>query len=354
MRLPGIYKMRIDKLAKYTAIIISVLLASVLLFLIFARTDQTITVYGRIEPDELCYIRLPKSGVIEKVYVRDGALVARGDTLLFITNPDEKLNRQKLALDLELANNELQQLHCNLEILNRGSLETQVRREILPEAETRLQQAKKKLITAQSLFKKGYISGDEYESIRTDYELCAVNYEMSQKEIATKRRSIRNQIETKNHELSLITAQLARLNESISSSAILSPTDGHVRFHLQDQLRAGPLQQGELVATISNLSKLSFVAQVQERHIPLIREGQNARVSVAAYPETRHRFSWGKVAALKPTRDRNGFEIVINNLSPIKGGPLFPGLTGRAKVVQITNRRLIEQIFAFNEPKGGH
>ncbi len=347
-------RLRIDKLAGYTAAIISLLIASVLVFLIFARTDQTITVYGRIEPDELCYIRLSKSGVIERVYVRDGALVAKGDTILSITNPDEKLNRQKLALDLELAKNELQQLHCSLEILNRGSLETQVRREILPEAETRLQQAKKKLITAQSLFKKGYISSDEYECIRTDYELCAASYEMSQKEIATKKRLIRNQIEAKHHGLSLITAQLDWLNESISSSAVLSPTDGHVRFHLHEELWAGPLQQGKLVATISNLCKLSFVAQVQERHIPLIREGQKARVSVAAYPESRHRFSWGKVVALKPTLDRSGFEIVISNLSPIKGGPLFPGLTGRAKVVQITNRRLIEQIFAFNEPKGGH
>lgn len=345
-------KLRAQKISTYTTIVCSLFIAIILAFLFFARVDQTITVYGRIEPDKTNLIRAPKDGIIEKVYIEDGDFVNVGDTLLLITNPDEELNYQKLCLELEIKERELEQLKSNLKILECGLFETQVSRKLIPQIEVRYQRAKRKYEIAQALYEKQYISQDEFEEVRTNYNVTSSSYQIAKNETALQQKTNRKCINEKTKEIGFLRTEISVLVKHIANSFVLSQNQGYALFE-NDKIDEGSLVLADKpLLTITESANFHFVSQIDEKYIPQIKLGQDTQVFLNAYPVEKYQFISGTVVNLKSDPREARFKIKVDLVCLPENIRLLPGMTGRAKIVVLNHKRIIEQILSLG-PKGG-
>ena len=79
-----------------------------LLLLIFAKTDQIIIVQGELQPiSRVREIKIPISGVVEKIFVQDGDYVNKKQKLLKLDDNLANETNQNIIKKIKLKNNEL-------------------------------------------------------------------------------------------------------------------------------------------------------------------------------------------------------------------------------------------------------
>ena len=79
-----------------------------LLLLIFAKTDQVIIVQGELQPiSRVREIKIPISGVVEKIFVQDGDYVNKKQRLLKLDDNLAKETNENIIKKINLKNNEL-------------------------------------------------------------------------------------------------------------------------------------------------------------------------------------------------------------------------------------------------------
>ncbi|MEO0225900.1 MAG: HlyD family efflux transporter periplasmic adaptor subunit [candidate division WOR-3 bacterium] len=346
-------RLRIEHIIHYTIILIVLLFITIFLFLFFCRIDESVTIYGQIEPEEIFPICAPKPGFIEKVYVKDGATVSIGDTLFKISNPDEEYERQLLQLKLTRAERELIQLQSSLELLKCGSFETQTTRNLVPYAEARYQEAERKYQIARALYEKEYLSSDEFNKISTDYQVYRSEYIIFQKEISLQMKLCARQIQEKIEEIRLISSEIATLNKNMKINFIISNRNGPIRFNPESDLLFRKVNLGERLAYIADRNKIVFTGQLPEAYIDRVKIGQDVFVSLRILSSKKGRFLKGVVKNIRLAPDKGNFVADLN----ITGIPteinLEPGLTGKGRIIMARNKRIIEQIFSLISQQGG-
>ena len=98
--------------SKYIANKIILLITSAsgvgLLILIFAKTDQIIIVQGELQPtSRVREMKIPISGVVEKIFIQDGDYVNKDQKLLKLDDNLANETNQNIIKKIKLKNNEL-------------------------------------------------------------------------------------------------------------------------------------------------------------------------------------------------------------------------------------------------------
>ena len=237
----------------------------------------SITATGTIEPVTSVTVGTQVSGIVSKLYVDYNSVVKKGQIIAELdkTNLISELNTAK-------ANLASAQSTLNYEQSNYNRYKT--------------------------LYDKGLVSADEYESAR-------LSYDKARQQAATSRESV----------------QKAQTN--LGYATITSPIDGVVlsKSVEEGQTVAASFNTPELFTIAQDLTDMRVIADIDEADIGGVKEGQRVSFTVDAFPDDKFE---GQVTQVRQqaTTESNvvTYEVVIS--APNKDLKLKPGLTANVTI----------------------
>jgi len=276
-----------------------VVLAAVLAVIIslpFIYVDVSVQDRGVVRPlADKTELKAPVSEFVDSVYVKEGAVLGRGDTLLTFrrSNANYKIQYQQNRLDdyqshLKdlgyLAKGEKPSLFYSSARQQEYAYFCQQKREY----GSRLEKATKNFERNKALFEKKVISEEEFEKYQYEYEQA--NHELATltDNQLSKWQTERNSYQNSYQEM------LAMMQQEIKDKdlyVVTSPVSGTL-----DQFRGIykglTLQAGTSIAVISPDSTLYFDVFVSPRNIGYIHQGMPANIQI----ETFNYNEWGTIS----------------------------------------------------------
>ena len=252
------------------------------------RTDiqTTITATGTIEPVTEVTVGTQVSGIVSKLYVDYNSVVKKGQVIAELdkTNLISELNAQK-------ANLTSAQSALNYQQANHNRYKT--------------------------LYDKGLVSADEYESAR-------LQYLQAREQVAAAKESVQ------------------RAQTNLGYATITSPIDGVVlnKAVEEGQTVAASFNTPELFTIAKDLTDMRVIADIDEADIGGVREGQRVSFTVDAFPEDRFE---GRVTQVRQqaTTESNvvTYEVVIS--APNNDLKLKPGLTANVTIFTLEKNNVV-------------
>ena len=239
--------------------------------------QTSITATGTIEPVTSVTVGTQVSGIVSRLYVDYNSVVKRGQVIAELdrTNLISELNAQKASL--ASAQSSLNYQQSNYE-------------------------------RYKTLFDKGLVSADEYESAR-------LQYEQAKQQVAQSRESVQ------------------RAQTNLGYAAITSPIDGVVLSKAveEGQTVAASFNTPELFTIAQDLTNMRVIADIDEADIGGVKEGQRVTFTVDAFPEDTFEGSVTQVRQQATTESNVvTYEVVIS--APNVDLKLKPGLTANVTI----------------------
>lgn len=210
-----------------------------------ANIQNSITATGTVEPVDTVAIGTQVSGIIDKIYVDYNSPVKKGQVLA-------ELDKKNLLSTLNTAKANLSSAQANY-----------------ASAVANLNYQKANYNRYRTLYKKGLVSADDYESAH-------LSFLQAQELVAAQRESIASAREQVN------TAQT-----NLGYATITSPIDGIVvnKYVAEGQTVAASFSTPELFGVAKDLTNMQVIADVDEADIAGITEGKSVKFTVDAYPD---------------------------------------------------------------------
>ena len=239
--------------------------------------QTTITATGTIEPMTSVTVGTQVSGIVSKLYVDYNSVVKKGQVIAELdkTNLISELNTAKANLSSAQSSATYEQNNYN---------------------------------RYKTLYEKGLVSADEYES-------ALLSYQRAKEQVNTSRESV----------------QKAQTN--LGYATITSPIDGVVlsKSVEEGQTVAASFNTPELFIIAQDLTDMRVIADIDEADIGGVKEGQRVSFTVDAYPDDKFE---GEVTQVRqqPTTESNvvTYEVVIS--APNEALKLKPGLTANVTI----------------------
>ena len=237
----------------------------------------SITATGTIEPVTSVTVGTQVSGIVAKLYVDYNSIVKKGQVIAELdkTNLISELNRSKADLSST-------QSTLNYETANYNRYKT--------------------------LYDKGLVSADEYETAR-------LSYEKARQSVASSRESVR------------------KAETNLGYATITSPIDGVVlsKSVEEGQTVAASFNTPELFTIAQDLTNMRVIADIDEADIGGVKEGQRVTFTVDAFPEDQFD---GQVTQVRQQATTSSnvvtYEVVIS--APNNDLKLKPGLTANVTI----------------------
>ena len=239
--------------------------------------QTSITATGTIEPVTSVTVGTQVSGIVSRLYVDYNSVVKRGQVIAELdrTNLISELNAQKASL--ASAQSSLNYQQSNYE-------------------------------RYKTLFDKGLVSADEYESAR-------LQYEQAKQQVAQSRESVQ------------------RAQTNLGYATITSPIDGVVLSKAveEGQTVAASFNTPELFTIAQDLTNMRVIADIDEADIGGVKEGLRVTFTVDAFPEDTFEGSVTQVRQQATTESNVvTYEVVIS--APNVDLKLKPGLTANVTI----------------------
>ena len=248
--------------------------------------QTSITATGTIEPVTSVTVGTQVSGIVSHLYVDYNSIVKRGQVIA-------ELDRTNLISELNTAKANLSSAQSSLNY----------------------QQANYQRY--QTLFDKGLISADEYESAR-------LQYQQAREQVASSRESV-NKAQT-----------------NLGYATITSPIDGVVlsKSVEEGQTVASSFSTPELFVIAQDLTDMRVIADIDEADIGGVKEGQRVSFTVDAFPDDTFE---GMVTQVRQqaTTESNvvTYEVVIS--APNNDLKLKPGLTANVTIFTLEKNNVL-------------
>ena len=237
----------------------------------------SITATGTIEPVTSVTVGTQVSGIVSKLYVDYNSVVKKGQVIAELdrTNLISELNTAKANLASSESSMAYEQANYN---------------------------------RYKTLYDKGLVSADEYES-------ALLSYRKAKEDVSTKRESV-NKAQT-----------------NLGYATITSPIDGVVlsKSVEEGQTVAASFNTPELFSIAQDLTDMRVIADIDEADIGGVKEGQRVSFTVDAFPDDHFE---GQVTQVRQqaTTESNvvTYEVVIS--APNNDLKLMPGLTANVTI----------------------
>jgi HlyD family secretion protein len=246
---------------------------------------------GKVKPRQEVNIKPQVSGVIEKIYVKEGDLVKKGQDLAKVKLVPSQVNINNASSSVELAKLRLKDAERELD---RQQSQNNSRLDV-KEAELRFQKAKADFDRNKSLYEDGVIAESLYESIRIDFELQESAYKNIKTSSTNSLKRFENDVEIRREELQAAINNLQLLKEGASKNSkqvaniIKSTVEGMV---LDIPVEVGSsvvernnFNEGTNVAVIADMTALIFEGKVDESDVGKLKIGMPLVLSVGAIEE---------------------------------------------------------------------
>ena len=237
----------------------------------------SITATGTIEPVTSVTVGTQVSGIVSKLYVDYNSVVKKGQVIA-------ELDRTNLISELNTA------------------------KANLASSESSMAYEKANYNRYKTLYDKGLVSADEYES-------ALLSYRKAKEDVSTKRESV-NKAQT-----------------NLGYATITSPIDGVVlsKSVEEGQTVAASFNTPELFSIAQDLTDMRVIADIDEADIGGVKEGQRVSFTVDAFPDDHFE---GQVTQVRQqaTTESNvvTYEVVIS--APNNDLKLKPGLTANVTI----------------------
>lgn len=239
--------------------------------------QTSITATGTIEPVTSVTVGTQVSGIVSHLYVDYNSIVKKGQVIA-------ELDRTNLISELNTAKANLSsaQSTASYELANYNRYKT--------------------------LFEKGLVSADEYESAQ-------LSYQKAKEQVNTSRESV----------------QKAQTN--LGYATITSPIDGVIlsKSVEEGQTVAASFNTPELFVIAQDLTNMRVIADIDEADIGGVKEGQRVSFTVDAFPEDMFQGAVTQVRQQATTESNVvTYEVVIS--APNNDLKLKPGLTANVTI----------------------
>jgi len=237
----------------------------------------SITATGTIEPVTSVTVGTQVSGIVSKLYVDYNSIVKKGQVIAELdkTNLTSELNRSRADLTSALSTLSYEQANFN---------------------------------RYKTLYDKGLVSADEFETAR-------LSYEKARQTVASSRESVR------------------KAETNLGYATITSPIDGVVlsKSVEEGQTVAASFNTPELFTIAQDLTNMRVIADIDEADIGGVNEGQRVSFTVDAFPDDRFE---GQVTQVRQQATTSSnvvtYEVVIS--APNDDLKLKPGLTANVTI----------------------
>lgn len=283
---------------------------------------------GKSEQRSINLLRLisDQYGVLNLVTkVKEGERIEKGEVVA-------ELSSASYLSDLEQTRAALKKAREYYALLKRGPRAESIRQaeERVAQAQTELELKGKELERLSGLHQKNLISRQELEKAQTEHAILSKGLEIAKSDLKILRNGTRpEELGMAWAEIKELEAKANFLEAQISDSQIRSPISGVVTsLGSEKDLRPSVNFWG---LSIANLDTMLVVIKTPERHLDVLKEGQNVKLKVKSYPFSSF---WGKVLKISQKgegdQSRNIFKVTckIENENHL----LKPGMSGYAKM----------------------
>ena len=344
-----------NKIANTITLSILGLSGLTLFWLTFAKTDQIVIANGELQPtSRIRSIKLPISGVVKEVYVKEGNLVKKDEKLLKI---DDGLNiekKQNLINKISLKEEELK--------LKKSELENSILilKNEINEINSILFIEKDNLEKFSSVYDEGAISKIDYDK----QKIKVLNYlnDLNNKEILIKVKTseLSQEIKFIQDNLFNYKTQLEEIQEILKYSLIKSPIAGYV-YEIKAKDEGFVIDSNQDILKIVPEENLEALIFINSKDIGFVIAGQEVELSIDSYPASDFGGVDGKISFISANsrkidnRDSNLFyeaKVKLNNqlleLNSGKNLSLKPGmsLTANIKLRRLSYLQLLFSIFS--------
>ena len=242
-----------------------------------SNIHTSITATGTIEPVTSVTVGTQVSGIVSKLYVDYNSVVKKGQVIA-------ELDRTNLISELNTA------------------------KANLASSESSMAYEKANYNRYKTLYDKGLVSADEYES-------ALLSYRKATEDVNAKRESVK------------------KAQTNLGYATITSPIDGVVlsKSVEEGQTVAASFNTPELFSIAQDLTDMRVIADIDEADIGGVKEGQRVSFTVDAFPDDHFE---GQVTQVRQqaTTESNvvTYEVVIS--APNKDLKLKPGLTANVTI----------------------
>ena len=276
-----------------------------------ARRDLTslVTANGTIEAKTKVDLSANIMGQITALNIEEGAAVRKGDLLLVIDQA-----RYRAAVDSRQ--------------FSLQALEAQLAR-----ADEAAAQARRDLDRATKQFDEHILSAADHDRAASQYEQAAAAARAARQQVSQAR------------------ADLAAARDELDKTEIRAPMDGVVTRRNIEQgevVVTGTMNNpGTVLMTISDMSTVQAVLEVDQTDVPLLRLGQPASVLLDAFPDAPYPGTVAEIASspiqgtssLGTAATGTDYEVKVTLLSHPAG--IRPGLTVTADVTTATRKDVL-------------
>ena len=323
-------------------------------WLIFAKTDQIVIANGELQPTtRVRSIKLPISGVVEEVYVKEGNLVEKDEKLLKINDDLNIETKQNLINKISLKEEELK--------LKKSELENSVLilKNEINEINSVLSIERYNLNKFSSVYDEGAISKIDYDA----QKIKVLNYlnDLTNKNILIKVKTseLSQEIKFIQDNLFNYKTQLEEIEDILKYSIIKSPIAGYV-YEINAKDKGFVIGANQDILKIVPQENLEALVFVNSKDIGFILTGQEVELNIDSYPAADFGGVDGIISFISANsrkindRDNNLFyevKVALNNqlieLNSGKNLPLKPGmsLSANIKLRRLSYLQLLFNLF---------
>ena len=277
-------------------------------WLAIAKTDEIIIVPGKIIPiGKVKEIKMPMSGVIEKIEIKEGDLVDENQVLMRIESDTNSNLSNTLENSIKIKKQQMESL--TTQILRTQEIYSE-NKKILADKIDIYQNISDRY---QTLLEEGAVSELNFLDQKTKLQSLKSDLLQYEMEWTTKSKSQEVQMQELKNSLNELQGELEENNLNLGKKSINSPVDGYI-FDLKPVASGYSAQMTETIVKIVPMGDLIAYLEIPSSDIGFVREGMAVEISIDSYPATDFGVIEGTIISIgtdalepNPSEQRNEF-----------------------------------------------
>jgi putative peptide zinc metalloprotease protein len=350
-----IFLARKENLVKPKRIITySVIIIILLLLLFMVRMELKVGSPCEIQALESYTLRSSPDGTVTEELFRGGSSDQKSINLLKLVSDQygalnlvtkvkegDRIEEGRIVAELSSASylSDLEQTRAALKrarehhaLLKKGPRKDSLHQagERVAQAQAELGLKEKELKRLSDLRQKNLISSQELEKAQTEHQVLSNELEIARSNLKILKNGARpEELEMARAEIEELEARANFLEAQISDSRIRSPISGVVTA-LGSRGHSSP-SMGFWGLSIANLDTMLVAIKASEKHLDVLREGQDVKLKVKSYPFSSF---WGKVFKISEKTEEDQAKNIFRVTCKIgnENHLLKPGMSGYAKI----------------------
>ena len=241
---------------------------------------------GTLVPEQIRWIPATTDGTVERIVIRPGALVAPATVILELSNPELEQSALEARLNLEAAEARYgnRQVEVERDLLNQ--------RATLATTDAQLKTARLQAVADGQLFTQGLVSSLQLQRSQSAEQEYETRY-------ALERERLQMATDTVDAQLAVEQAEVDRLR-TLYELRRQQVADLHVRAGMPGVLQQVPLEEGQRVATGTNLARVGDPAVLKAELRIAETQAKDIQIGQSAAIDTRNGVIPGRVTRIDP------------------------------------------------------